>query len=64
MSSSTGDKITGLANETKGHIKQDIGKAIGNPKLEAEGALQKQVGTAQHAGGTATDAIKKAVDGA
>jgi uncharacterized protein YjbJ (UPF0337 family) len=60
--SSTKDKITGLANETKGEIKQGIGKMIGNPKLEAEGALQKNVGAAQHAVGKAKDAIKAVVD--
>ena len=60
---STNDKITGLANEAKGQIKQNVGKIIGNPKLEAEGAVQKQVGAAQHAVGKAKDAIKKVVDG-
>ena len=60
---STNDKITGLANEAKGQIKQNVGKIIGNPKLEAEGAVQKQVGAAQHGVGKAKDAIKKVVDG-
>ena len=62
--SSTSDKITGLANEAKGTIKQDIGKIIGNPKLEAEGTVQKHVGAAQHAVGEAKDAIKTVIDGA
>jgi uncharacterized protein YjbJ (UPF0337 family) len=62
--SSTSDKITGLANEAKGNIKQDVGKIIGNPKLEAEGIVQKHVGEAQHAVGKAKDAIKKVIDGA
>lgn len=62
--SSTSDKITGLANEAKGQIKQEVGKLVGNPKLEAEGAVQKQVGAAQKAVGEAKDAIKKVIDGA
>jgi uncharacterized protein YjbJ (UPF0337 family) len=62
--SSTRDKITGLANEAKGTLKQDLGKLVGNPKLEAEGAVQKHVGTAQKAVGHAKDAIKKVIDDA
>ncbi len=62
--SSTSDKIAGLANQTTGKIKEEVGKVVGNPKLEAEGVVQKHVGQAQHAAGDAKDAIKKVIDGA
>lgn len=62
--SSTNDKITGLANEAKGAVKENVGKLVGNPKLEAEGTVQKHVGQAQKAVGDAKDAIKKVIDGA
>lgn len=62
--SSTSDKITGLANEATGKIKQEVGKLVGNPKLEAEGIAQKHVGEAQQAVGGAKAAIKKVIDGA
>ena len=59
---STNDKIKGLANQATGQIKQDVGKLVGNPELEAKGAIQKHVGEAQHAVGKTKDAIKKVVD--
>lgn len=59
---STNDKISGLANQAKGKIKEDIGKLVGNTGLQAEGAVQKHVGEAQHAVGKTKDAIKKVVD--
>ena len=61
---STSDKIKGLANEAAGKVKQDIGKIVGNPKLEAEGVVQKHVGAAQQAVGEAKSAIKKVIDNA
>ena len=38
---STTDKIKGAANEAAGSIKKGAGEAVGNPKVEAEGAAQK-----------------------
>lgn len=60
--SSTTDKIKGMANEAAGKAKQVIGKAVGNERLEAEGAVQKTVGKAQEAVGKGKDAVKKVVD--
>ena len=59
---STTDKIKGMANEAAGNIKQGVGKVVGNPKLEVEGALQERKGEAQQAVGKAKDAVKKVVD--
>lgn len=60
---STTDKLKGLANEATGTVKQAVGKAVGNDRLQAEGAVQKNVGLAQEAVGKAKDAVKKAIDG-
>ena len=60
--SSTGDKIKGMANEAVGNVKQAVGKATGNDRLRAEGAVQELKGEAQQALGKAKDAVKKTVD--
>ena len=59
---STSDKIKGLANEAIGNVKQGIGRATDNPKLEAEGFAQEAKGEAQQAVGSAKDAVKKTID--
>lgn len=60
--SSTGDKIKGMANEAAGNVKQAVGRATGNQRLEAEGAAQELKGEAQQAKGKAKDAVKKIID--
>lgn len=60
--SSTSDKIKGAANEAAGNVKQAVGKATDNPKLQAEGFAQERKGEAQQAVGKAKDAVKDAVD--
>jgi uncharacterized protein YjbJ (UPF0337 family) len=59
---STTDKIKGAANEVAGAVKQTVGEAVGNPKLQVEGAAQKLKGAAQGAVGDAKDTVKKVVD--
>lgn len=39
---STADKAKGLANEAIGHIKQGVGKATDNDRLETEGKIQER----------------------
>ena len=63
MSSPT-DKIKGLANEAVGNIKQGIGSATGNEKLQAEGKAQELKGEAQKTVGDAKDGIKGAAQSA
>ena len=58
--SSTSDKIKGAANEAAGAVKQGVGEAVGNPKLQAEGAGQKLKGKAQGTLGEAKDSVKDA----
>lgn len=60
--SSTTDKIKGLANEAVGNIKQGVGSATGNEKLQAEGKAQELKGDAQKTVGDAKDGIKNAAD--
>lgn len=38
--SSTGDKVSGYANQAIGSIKQGVGKVVGSEKLQAKGAMQ------------------------
>jgi uncharacterized protein YjbJ (UPF0337 family) len=59
---STTDKIKGAANEAAGTVKQAVGKVVGNPNLEIEGAGQKLKGEAQGAVGNAKEAVKKVID--
>ncbi len=60
--SSTTDKIQGMADKAAGTIKENVGKVVGNPKLEAEGELQKRKGDAENAVGKAKDAVKNVID--
>jgi uncharacterized protein YjbJ (UPF0337 family) len=41
MSSSTEDKIKGTAKEATGKVKEETGKAIGNPDLQDRGTSEK-----------------------
>ncbi|KMO13664.1 CsbD family protein [Methylobacterium platani] len=60
--SSTTDKVKGLANEAVGNVKQGIGSATGNEKLQAEGKAQELKGEAQKTTGDVKDGIKNAAD--
>ena len=60
--SSSGDKIKGMSDEAAGSVKQGVGKAVGNEKLQVEGVAQKLKGDAEKATGDAKDAIKKGAD--
>jgi uncharacterized protein YjbJ (UPF0337 family) len=44
MSSSTHDKIKGTAKEVAGKVKEQTGKAIGNPDLQDRGTSEKVAG--------------------
>ncbi|MEE1993525.1 CsbD family protein [Pseudomonas syringae pv. syringae] len=60
--SSTSDKAEGMANEAVGNVKQAVGKATDNDKLQAEGKVQELKGEGQQTVGKVKDAIKKGVD--
>ncbi|PYE46359.1 uncharacterized protein YjbJ (UPF0337 family) [Rhizobium sp. PP-F2F-G20b] len=59
---SISDKVSGLANEAAGNVKQGVGKMTDNERLQAEGKAQEVKGEFQQASGKAKDTVKGAVD--
>ena len=53
------DRIAGAAKEAKGSVKETVGKAVGDSKLEAEGKADKVEGKIQNAIGGLKDALKR-----
>jgi uncharacterized protein YjbJ (UPF0337 family) len=47
MDSSTKDKIEGKATEAKGTVKENVGDALDNKEMEAEGAAERASGKTQ-----------------
>ena len=47
MRSSTKDKIKGTLHEAKGKVKEETGKAVGNPDLQDRGTGEKIAGKVQ-----------------
>ena len=54
------DRVVGSAKEVKGEVKQTVGKAVGDAKLEAEGVAERNEGKVQNALGGLKDTIKDA----
>lgn len=54
------DRIRGAAKQAKGAIKEAIGKATGDTKLQADGKTDKAIGKAQSAVGGMADAMRDA----
>jgi uncharacterized protein YjbJ (UPF0337 family) len=52
------DRIAGAAKEAKGSVKEVVGKAVGDSKLESEGKADKVEGKIQNAIGGLKDALK------
>ncbi|WP_374571693.1 CsbD family protein [Phenylobacterium sp.] len=57
------DEIKGAAKDAKGAVKEAVGRATGDHRLEAEGAFERAAGKAQKAAGhlkeAARDALKR-----
>ena len=53
------EHVKGAADKASGNIKEGIGKATGNEKLEAEGKFDKAKGETREAVGDVKDALKK-----
>jgi uncharacterized protein YjbJ (UPF0337 family) len=53
------DRIDGSAKEIKGAVKQKIGKAAGDAKLESDGRADKVEGKVQNAIGGLKDTLKR-----
>ncbi|MGI9113685.1 MAG: CsbD family protein [Chthoniobacterales bacterium] len=47
MKSSTKDRAKGKAEETKGNIKEKVGRALGNPRMEDRGTAERAGGKVQ-----------------
>jgi uncharacterized protein YjbJ (UPF0337 family) len=52
------DRFVGSAKEIKGKIKEGVGKAVGDTKLQAEGKADKAEGKVQNAIGGLKDTLK------
>ena len=52
--------IKGATQKGVGSVKETVGKAVGNRKLQAEGVADKVAGSAKEAVGKAKDAVHKA----
>jgi len=52
------DRIEGSAKEIKGAVKQVVGKAVGDAKLESDGKADKAEGKVQNAVGGVKDTLK------
>ena len=52
------DRVVGSAKEIKGEVKQAVGKAVGDAKLELEGKADKVEGKVQNAIGGIKDTLK------
>jgi len=59
MKDSTKDKAQGTVHEVKGAIKEKVGHAVGNPRLEEEGANEKVAGKVQKKIGDVEKVIEK-----
>ena len=55
------DRVAGSAKEVKGNVKQAVGKAVGDAKLEEQGKSDKFEGKVQNAVGGMKDAVRDAV---
>lgn len=52
------DRIAGAAKVVKGNIKEAVGKAVGDAKLEAKGKADKIEGKVQNAVGGIKDTLR------
>lgn len=57
------DRIAGSAKQVKGTVKQAVGKAVGDAKLESEGKADMVEGKVQNAVGGLKDTVKGALKG-
>lgn len=56
------DRIEGSAEQAKGKVKETIGKATGDAKLQGEGRADQVAGKTQNAVGGIKDAAKEALE--
>ena len=56
------DRVAGSAKQVKGTIKELVGKAIGDTKLESEGKADKVEGKIQNAVGGIKDSVREIIE--
>ena len=56
------NRVQGAWDQTKGSVKKGVGEAIGDQKMQAEGAADKAKGKAESAVGGAKDAARDALN--
>jgi uncharacterized protein YjbJ (UPF0337 family) len=56
------DRIEGAGKQAGGGIKEAAGKALGDKKMEAEGAAKKAEGKVQNAVGGVKDKVREMAD--
>lgn len=54
--------VKGAFNEVKGKIKEEVGHATGNNKMEGEGVIDRVKGKVQQGLGDLKDTVKRGVD--
>lgn len=59
MKDSTKDKAEGTMHDVKGTVKEKVGRAVGNPDLEAEGTAEKVSGKVQKKVGDVEKVLNK-----
>ena len=59
MKTSTKDRIEGSFHEVKGNIKEQVGRAVNDRTLKAEGKSEKRAGQVQQRIGHAKEAVAK-----
>jgi uncharacterized protein YjbJ (UPF0337 family) len=55
------DTVKGAAKDAKGSVKESVGKATGNERMEAEGAGDRVAGKVQKGVGNLKDAARDAL---
>jgi len=54
------EQMKGAGQQAKGKVKETAGRAVGNPRLEVEGNLEKNVGKVRQAVARPLEAVKGA----
>ena len=54
------EQVTGRIEEAKGTVKEVVGKAVGNTKMQVEGVIEKNAGKVVAAAGDLANKVEKA----
>lgn len=55
------EQVKGAGQQAKGTVKETAGKAVGNPRLQVEGNLEKNVGKVRQAVARPMESVKGAI---